>query len=278
MKFDVGECIRNPEFKAFFQNQELEVWELIQIILHAYASMQQKREWLYRLLQTVREEEKQEVQTMLDLVDICLKQIYRTDENVVYAAECMATTEQVEMPKRDIISSKRAELTFHDDIIKMTKYLERTYMPEPDGVNREMHIYQVIKAPHQKHCIKMEFSMTWFDGKLGIFNVYPDDEWLKQKDINKETIDDFNDIGIRCKELPFAKGDRYRIKTPLMRDYVYGTITYAEYDDCGDGYYFFTPDGKDPDKDVIFLECHEIDVASRYAVYDWVERVKDCGG
>jgi hypothetical protein len=282
MKFDVCECIRNPEFKTFFQKQDLDVWELIQIILHAYAPMQKKREWLYRLLQTVKEEEKQEVQNMLDLVDICLKQIYQTGEaivyreGIVYAAECMAATEQFEMPKKDIIGSKRAELTFHDDIIEMIKYLERTYMPEPGGVNREIYVYQVIKVPFdKKHRIKMEFSMTWFHKKLGIFNVYPDDEWLKQKGISEKTIDDFNDIGIRCKELPFVQGDRYRIKTPLMRDYVYGTITYAEYDGCGDGDYFFTPDGKDADKDVVFLEWHEIDVASRYAVYDWVERVKD---
>jgi hypothetical protein len=276
MKFDVGECIRNPEFKEFFRKQDLKVWDMIQIILHSYASMQQKREWLCRLLQTVGEEEKQEVQNMLDLVDLCLRQIYQTDENVVYVAEYRNTTEPDDLPPDVIITSENAELTFHDDIMEMTEYLERIYTPEPDDeVNREMYIYQIIKAPHEKHRIKLEFSMTWFDGKLGIFDMYPNREWLEQEGISEETYNDFKDVGggICYRELPFATGDRLRIKTPLMRDYVYGTIL-AEYDGwCW--YYWFTPDGKETDDDLITLTYHEIDLTSGYAVYDWVEKVKD---
>jgi hypothetical protein len=159
----------------------------------------------------------------------------------------------------------------------MTEYLERIYTPEPDDeVNREMYIYQIIKAPHEKHRKKLEFSMTWFDGKLGIFHMYPDREWLEPEGISEETCDDFDDVdGICYRELPFATGDRLRIKTPLMRDYVYGTISLAECDGCGCWYYWLTPDGKETDDDLISLTYHEIDLRSRYAVYDWVEKVKD---
>jgi hypothetical protein len=240
--------------------------------------MEQKREWLYRLLQQVQEDEKQEVQNMLELMDTCLNQIHQTDENVLYIAECMDTTEQVEMKKDDIVTSESAELTFYDDITEMTEYLEKTYRPKPDEVNREMYVYQVIKTPHKKHRIKIEFCMTWFDGKLGIFNVYPDDGWLEQKGIHKETIHSFANCGICYKELPFSKGDRLRIKTPLMRDYVYGTVTYAECDDYGCWYYYFIPCGKETDLDspqymenMIHLNYQEINMTSGYNVYDWVE-------
>jgi hypothetical protein len=274
MRFDVGECIRNPEFKEFFRKQDLKVWDMIQIILHSYASMQQKREWLCRLLQTVGEEEKQEVQNMLDVIDLCLRQIYQTDENAVYVAEYRPTT----VPNLDvvIITPKSADLTFHDNITEMTEFLERIYTPEPDDeVNREMYIYQIIKAPHEKYRRKLRFSMTWFDGKLEIFHMYPDREWLIQEGISKEACEDFGDVGGICfRELPFATGDRLRIKTPLMRDYVYGTISLAEYDGWS-WYYWFAEDGKEEQASDITLTFHEIDLTSGYAVYDWVEKVKD---
>jgi hypothetical protein len=224
----------------------------------------------------VDEEEKQKVQNMLDVIDLCLWQIYQTDENVVYVAAYMLTAEPKFWRQDVIVEPKSADLAFRDDITEMTEYLERIYTPEPDDeVNREIYIYQIVKAPHERYRRKLEFSMTWFDGKLEIFHMYPDREWLIQEGFSEEVCEDFNDVvGICYRELPFAKGDRFRIKTPLMRDYVYGTITTAEYDGwCW--YYWFTPDEKKEDDFDVDLSYHEIDMASGYAVYDWVERVKD---
>jgi hypothetical protein len=276
MKFDVGECIRVPEFKEFFRQQDLRVWDVIQIILHSYAPMKRKREWLYCLLQTVSENEKQEVQDMLELIDVFLSQIYQTDESVVYVAECMYTSaEHCEFPPEDITTSVSAELTFHDNITEMTEYLEKIYTPKPDEPNREMYIYQIIKNPQEKHCKKIEFSMTWFDGKLEIFHIYPDRDWLKQEGIAEKTYFEFRDRGICNRKLPFLKGDRLRIKTPLMSDYLYGTVTFAEY--VGkEWHYYFTADGKEErEEDLIILNYHELELTSRYALFDWVERVKD---
>ena len=283
MKFDVCECIRNYEFREYFRTQELKVWEQIQIVLHSYASIKQKREWLSCLLKQVKEENKQEVQNMIELIDTCLCQIYQTEENVIYVAEYMDTITNQRKRKRrakDVIrASEFAELTFHDDFIGMTEHLENTYLPKPDDVNREMYIYQIIKVPHKKHRIKLEFSMTWIEGRVEIFNMFPDKEWLERKGISEETIDDFEDEGICYKELPFKKGDRLKIKTPLMKDYLYGTITWAECDGNGCWYYFFMPDGRKTDinsekydEDMICMNYHEIDMTSGYSVFDWVER------
>jgi hypothetical protein len=282
MKFDVGECIRVPEFKEFFRKQDLKVWDVIQIILHSYAPMKQKREWLYRLLQTVVEAEKQEVQDMLDFVDLCLRQIYQTDESVVYVAECRYTSaEHCEFPPEDITTSVPADLTFHDNIAEMAQYIEETYTPKTDEPNREMYIYQIIKNPNEKHRVKIEFSMTWFDGKLEVFHIYPHKDWLEQEGIDEKTYLEFRDGGICYRKLPFSKGDRLRIKTPLMWDYFYGTVTFAEYVE-GAGCYYFTPDAKETDvdlsqrnEDLILLNYHELELTSGYALFDWVERVKE---
>jgi hypothetical protein len=273
MGFDVGMCIRNPEFKDFFRKQDLNLGEITQIILHSYASVQQKREWLHSLLCQANEEERMEVQNILDLIDVCLYQIFRTGENVVYVAECMDATTKFDGSTNAVAVSKCAELTFHDDMAEMTEFIDRNYAPAPDDVNREMYIYQIIKSPNEKHCMKIEFSMTWIDGKLEIFTMYPADVWLKQKGISEKTIFDFSGNGICYRQLPFAKGDRLRIKTPLMRDYIYGSVTSAECDVCGCWYYFFTPDGEQKDDGEIILNYYEIDLTSGYTVYDWVERI-----
>lgn len=280
--FDVYECIRNKEIREFFREKGLNVWEQIQIILHAYASVQKKREWLSYLSEQVSEDERQQVVNMIELIDTCLYQIYHTEENVIYIAELRYTPmDRKKWDDADIRCSfpDGAELTFHDEMVKMKEYLSRTYALRSDENNSELYIYQLIKTPYKKHRIKLEFSMTWMDGNLEIFQIFPNKEWLERKGIPEETIDDFEDTGVEHKELPFKKGDRLKVKTPLMQDYIHGTLTWAEYDGCGCWYYFFTPDGKEMDidtekyaEDMINLSYHEIRLATGYTVFDWVER------
>lgn len=281
-KFDVYECIRNGEIREFFRSKGLTVWEQIQVILHSYASIQKKREWLECLLQQVADDDKQQISNMIELIDTCLYQLYQTEENVLYIAERRFTP--MDRKKWDDENIKcslpdGAELTFHDEMDKMVEYLSRTYALEQDENNEELFIYQIIKSPHKNHRIKLEFCMTWIEGMLEIFQIFPDKEWLERKGIPEETIDDFADEGIRHKELPFKQGERLKIKTPLMPDYIHGTLTWAEYDGCGCWYYFFTPDGKEVDiddekyaEDMIDLSYHEIDLTMGYTVFDWVER------
>ena len=85
--FDVYECVRNEEIREFFRSKGLTVWEQIQVILHSYASIQRKREWLERLSEQIAEDDKQQVSNMIKLIDTCLYQIYQTEENVLYIAE-----------------------------------------------------------------------------------------------------------------------------------------------------------------------------------------------
>lgn len=280
--FDVFQCIRNKEIREFYRKKGLSAWEQIQVILHSYASMQKKRDWLSGLLEQVSDDEKQQVSNMIELIDTCLYQIYQTEENVIYVAEFRLTPmDRKKWDDEDIQCSTPdgAELTFHDEMVKMTEYLSKTYDLRPGETNHEIYIYQLIKSPHKKHRIKLEFSMTWIDGKLEIFQMFPEKEWLERKGIPEETIDDFEDVGMEYKELPFKSGDRLKIKTPLMTEYIHGTLTHAEYDGCGCWYYFFTPDGKEMDidtekyaEDMIDLSHHEIDLTMGYTVFDWVER------
>lgn len=278
--FDVYECMKNKEIREFFRMKGLSVWEQIQVILHSYASMQQKREWLSCLLQQTIGKEKQQVFNMIELIDTCLHQIYQAKENVIYIAEFKYTSmDRVKWKHNGIPTSEGAELTFHDEMSKMIEYLSSIYTIRPDERNKEIYIYQIIKTPHKKHQIKLEFCLTWIDGKLEVFKMFPYMEWLKRIGIPEETIDDFEDDGMGYRELPFKQEDRLKIKTPLMEQYIHGTLTHAEYDGCGCWYYFFTPDGKEIDfdaekyvEDMIVLNHHEIDLTSGYSVFDWVER------
>ncbi len=278
--FDVFECIRNVEIREFYRKKGLSVWEQIQVILHSYASMKQKREWLLCLLQQTGDEERRRISKMIELIDTCLCQLYQTEENVVYIAERRyASMNRTQAENIGVPTSEGAELTFYDEMSKMIECLSATYALKPDEANCEIYIFQLIKTPNEKHQIKLEFSMTWISGKLEVFRVYPDKEWLRRKGFSEETLDAFGDVGMSYKELPFKKGDRLKIKTPLMTEYIHGALTHAEYDGCGCWYYFFTPDGKEKNidtkkyvEDMIVLNYHEIDLTSGYVVFDWVER------
>ena len=192
-KFDVYECIRNEEVREFLRSKGLAVWEQIQVILHSHASVQKKREWLECLLQQVATDDKQQISNMIELIDTCLYQIYQTEENVIYIAERRFTPiDRRKWGDEDIkcLSPDGAELTFHDEMGKMTEYLSETYALEAEENNEEIYIYQIIKAPHKKHRIKLEFTMTWIEGKIEIFQIFPDKEWLERKGIPEETVDD----------------------------------------------------------------------------------------
>ena len=232
------------------------------------------------MLQQADLEDRYQIEAMIKLIDTCISQIIKPHETVIYVAECVDTTKEEERFAEDgIITSQSADLTFHDEMEKMVEYLNNTYRPNSGEPNREIYVYQIVKPPNRKHRVKIEFSMTWLDGQLEIFNVYPNKEWLERKWIPEEIVDDFYDRGICYRELPFKEGDRLKIKTPLMSNYIYGTLTYAEYDGCGCWYYFFSPDGKETDidapnydKETIDLSLHRFKLTSGYAIFDWVER------
>lgn len=197
-KFDVYECIGNEEVREFLRSKGLAVWEQIQVILRSHVSLQKKRQWLECLLQQVNVDDKQQISNMIELIDTCLYQIYQTEENVIYIAEHRCTSiDRRKSGEGDIkyILSDGTRISFHDEMEKMTEYLSEVYPLESDENNEGIYIYQVIKTPHKKHRIKLEFSMTWIEGKLEIFQIFPDKEWLERKGIPEETVDDFNMSG-----------------------------------------------------------------------------------
>ncbi len=181
-KFDVYECIENEEISEFLRSKGLAVWEQIQVILHSHVSLQKKKEWLECLLQQVDADDKQQIKDMMDLIEICLYQIYQTEENVIYIAEHRLTATD------KCSSAEGTQLTFHDEMGKMIENLSEKCALEQN--DEEIYIYQIIKAPHKKHRIKLEFSMIWIEGKLEIFKIFPDKEWLERKGIPEEIVDD----------------------------------------------------------------------------------------
>lgn len=282
--FDIYECIRNEEIREFFRKQDnLSCRQQIQLVIHSYASMQKKCAQLEELSIQVEGKDKIQIDEMVKLIENCLEQIYHPPESekVLYVVENMKTTA---IEKRNVcdclISSETTEITFHDEIGKMAEYME-IYSPKQGEVNRELYVYEVIMLPQGGHRIDVEFTMTWIEGRLQIFQIYPDKEWLTQKKTSENTMIDFLRKGMNYKRLPFIEGDRLKIKTPLMSKYMHGTVTLAEYDGCGCWYYFLTPD-EDIEKDnnldgeplinAIDLSHHVLDSYGNYATFDWVER------
>lgn len=201
-EFDVYELIMNEEIKEYFKkNKKFTIPEQMQIILHSYASVENKMKNLYRLADSADEVERPSVEEIAEAMKYCMERANNQGENLGFDVE--------------------------------TK---------------------------------------WINGKQEITGFYPERDFFQKNGFSSAVYDAFVNWGINHIKLPFEDGCRVKIKTPAMEEAVYG-IVYAEEDGNGCWYYFVEKDKYEGKDRLIDISYHEIDVASGYNVFDWVERV-----
>ena len=133
--------------------------------------------------------------------------------------------------------------------------------------------YCMERAINQNDSLGFEVETEWINGKQEVIGFYPERDFFQKNGFISAVYDAFVDYGIRHIKLPFGDGCRVKIKTPAMEEAVCGTV-YAEEDGNGCWYYFVEKDKYEGKDRLIDISYHEIDVASGYNVFDWVERVE----
>ena len=202
-EFDVYELILNREIKEYFRkNRKFTIPEQIQLILHSYASAENKLENLYRLAESVGEVERKSVAEIAEAMKYCME-----------------------------------------------------------------------RAHDQSGNLGFEVETEWINGKQEVIGFYPERDFFQKNGFSNTVYNAFVDYGIRHIKLPFEDGCRVKIQTPAMEEAVYGVV-YAEEDENGCWYYFVRKDNCEDKDKLIDISYHEIDVASGYNVFDWVEKVE----
>lgn len=272
-KFDVYELIQNREISDFFRkNRKFSIREQIQLVLHSYASVEEKRDNLYKLATTVDGAERKWVETIGFVLDKCMDQIYKPKERALYISEVASNYGNRKYHISDHFRFITGELNFHSNVEQLKQELEDIGYVQ-DGCNKRVYVYQLLILIDGGYKIGLEFEMTWINGILEVINFYPTEAFLQEIGVIKAAYDEFSDIGVSHLQLPFEDGCRLKIQTPVMEKAVYGILD-AEQDGFGCWYYFFQPEGAENDHELIDLSYHEIGVSSGYNVYDWVERAE----
>ncbi len=182
---------------------------------------------------------------------------------------------------RKFTISKQIQIILHSYALVKNKLDNLYRLAESVGEVERKSVAEIAEA--MKYCMKrainrndslgFEVETEWINGKQEVIGFYPERDFFQKNGFSSAVYNTFMDWGISHIKLPFEDECRVKIQTPAMEEAVYG-IVYAEEDENGCWYYFVRKDNCEDKDKLIDISYHEIDVASGYNVFDWVERVK----
>lgn len=271
--YDIYQCVKNEDIRLYLrENIQFSAWEQMQLILHAYMSIEEKRTHLYNLSLCVDEKDTLRMKQVLKVLDICMEQIYRPAGRQLYVAENIPVWSKRNMAclHRPFLMAN-ADIEFYSDLRQVVQMAERRCRLE-SCFHQKIYVYQISIGNDKQHQILAEFEMVIENNQIRVYRVFPNTQWLLQTGIAKDAINDFYSAGIQRMLLPFGEGCRIKIQTPMMKETISGSVR-RNRDNHGRERCFLQPDGFIKMRDWIDLSFHEIDLRSGYTVFDWVEAI-----
>lgn len=264
---DVYSVIKSAEIREYLRNEEeLDIYEKIEIIFHSYISMHQKLAMLKQLSDTGNTEETGQINEAYDILSEYMNQIYNPTVRTIFLLE-------IEWPYLEDYSIKKESefVSAYDTVDELIEMMEAYSENEMD-----MSLYgyvSVVQVP-QDEKLRQPFGFTlfWIDGKCQVKDIDIQEEVNLRAQGDGDVFLMMDGIGERRYPLPFEDGSRLKLQLPFMEEPFYGILSSVN----AYGWYHHLYDEKDTErKDLaksINLTSVDIDLASRYSSLDWIER------
>lgn len=264
---DVYSVIKSAEIREYLRNEEeLDIYEKIEIIFHSYISMHQKLAILKQLSDTGNAEEAGQINEAYDILSEYMNQIYNPAVRTIFLLE-------IEWPYlEDYSIEKESEfVSAYDTVDELIEMMEVYSENEMD-----MSLYgyvSVVQVPQDKKLRQpFGFTLFWIDGKCQVKDIDIHEEVNLRAQGDRDVFLMMDGIGVRRYPLPFEDGSRLKLQLPFMEEPFYGIL--SSVDACG--WYHHLYDENDTErKDLaksINLTYASIDLGSRYSSLDWIER------
>lgn len=264
---DVYSVIKSTEIREYLRNEEeLDIYEKIEIIFHSYISMHQKLAMLKQLSKTGNAEEAGQINEAYDILSEYMNQIYNPTVRTIFLLE-------IEWPYLEdySIEEKSEFLGAYDTVDELTEMME-IYSENEMDMSLYGYVYVVQVPQDEKLRQPFGFTLFWIDGECQVkdIDIYEKASLRAQGD--RDVFWMMDGTYERRYPLPFEDGSRLKLQLPFMEEPFYGIL--SSVDACG--WYHHLYDEKDTErKDLaksVNLTSVGIDLGSRYSSLDWIER------
>lgn len=303
MAFDIYNLIQSKEVREYLrEHRKFKVLEQEIIIRNSYYTIEQKLEFMKRLLTETKEgttddEELEILEEKVRMYEFVVNFIHNPGDNVIYMAQEETRGYNVYLKNNAYRMSEKLYADTHyfrsfEDVIKYwegavgTEYTVCVDMVLLSELGAKYNVDEIV----QPVCFNMSIDLT---GKVSIRSFGIDDKWFVRRGFSEDCVWGMCEK-FRC-PLPFEHGTRIKLQTPEMLKPVYGILDSSM--DChGCWYHFLCVEDESHDfnsvkklmeedkiwvehnereVDVIDLTYPQLDMCEKFLTYDWIESVDE---
>lgn len=296
MGWDIYSLIKSSEVREYFmKNRKFTPLEQEVIIRNSYYSIEQKLEFMKKLLQEtisqgqLPEKEIEILAEKVSLYEYVINFIYKPEITVIYMAKEETCGYNVYNKNNHFRLSEKiySDTYYFRDFESLRKYWEHNTNSEYTVSVDIVLLKQLNICYNEGRTIKpVQFYMRISkDGKMSIQSFKMDEDWFINRGFSEVSV--YNDGSFRC-VLPFERGSRVKLQTPDMREAVFGIMdNYWDKNGLYNQLLWIEDEEHDfehlrklleeqrldyREVDVIDVSYPVLNMCSRFLSYDWVER------
>ena len=304
-EYDIYNFIRSQEIREHFRKtRQMTTEEQIQLIVRSYEGIPTKINALRWLAHQSRGNDRALADGTANYLEMGYNAILHPDSDVIYLA-----TKQ-DAPQRDnciykeyfyhlknMLEPEGSTYSIHATFDEIIGFLEVDrdgaetiqWEAEVDMLHLPLTPIDREKNWYCSHDPEWSFLMSWMDGKWTIRSLNREEEWFLKRGIPEEVLDlvDWYASFSRFDEnftLPFERGSKVKIQTPVMYEPLIGIFDICETTICS--FYYLCEEDSFPVekswddvpaservKDRHLCMSHQmIDYADHFCLFDWLER------
>ncbi len=292
---DVYDCMRSEEIRGFYRNRWiLDTDEKISLIWHSMLPIHEKLELYQEIKAEATGENTEILRLATDVITDFLDKAEHPKRRMLYAMERRSSPKGMmkDGEMRLMISDKYnhlnctdtvcTDLVFKDTIDEVIAEVNEQIAWNQKQGNARKHelyyVYQMIVPEKEPSKAAFEFYVMDIDRKAEITQLFPGDDYCREKLTNARFESALDDSFHQNIDLPYESGEILKLQTPLMEKPAYGylrkewALGWYNHLYCEEG----DADSDDKDKNIRFLSLSYIfpDLAP-YTLFDCIERASE---
>lgn len=268
----IYDIMRSEEIREYYRkNVEFDTEEQLCVIMSCYKSLEDQLKLIKNL--EFNQDDKLLVDEMIklyELIDIIYKnphKFFGDDCNIIYAVHYQEYKYNIRYPNFDLVN-------FFDRFTIGTEYfnsLEKTieHIKQDEIISFEI---EMIIIKENEIIYPINFYCNNINEKYVPIRVSFDDDLFKEYQL-ENALELKNHVYYFGKKLPFENGCKVKFQIPIMQEPFYGFL-YNDSNEWDEGYYFMHEDNNN-DCDFLNMSYVNLDKTSDYAIFDWLESVKE---
>ena len=301
--YDIYSLIRSKEIREYFRETwKMNIKEQVQLVALSYEGIPKKVKILRWLAGQSEGEDSALASSVADYLELGYNAVAHPSSDAVYLLEWSSAPQRCydklsEWDKYcDMIEGETGNFTVHNSFEEVMEYARMECEGDEDiryeGIVRQINLPRKKRKAGTFENDEEDWCscLAWIDGKWEVRRCEGDADWFLAQGVSEDTMDMAKyfihwSMFDHHFTLPFERGSRLKLQTPIMREPLVGIFDpyYSDFEHrhhhfyCENHLYLCQEEGFPVEKDWkderhLLLSYHIICSDDGYSLFDWLER------